>query len=233
MVCRAWVAFILRRLTQQRTTGHTGGKTETRGWTGHIVASRVFGSRSDTLSSRADPAYQIFVSNEKSENVTVINGSDFSVTATIPVGKRPRGIHSSPDGKTVYVALSGTPVKAPPQIDAKGNPVFSKGKSKDDDDDDGDTADKAADGIGVIDVAARKLTTKLNAGSDPEEFALSRDGKRIYISNEDVKTASVHQYCHRQGRTHHSGRARNPREWRPRPTASSSTSLVKRAATFS
>ena len=40
-------------------------------------------------------------------------------------------------------------------------------------------------------VATRKLTGKISAGSDPEEFALSKDGKRLYISNEDVKTASV------------------------------------------
>ena len=140
--------------------------------------------------SGAGTSYQIFVSNEKSDNVTVINGADFTVTATLPVGKRPRGVQTSPDGKTVYVALSGTPVKAPPQLDAKGNPIFASGK-KDDDDDDDVAADKAADGIGVIDVAGLKFTTKLNAGSDPEEFALSRDGKRIYISNEDVKTASV------------------------------------------
>jgi len=131
--------------------------------------------------------YQVFVTNERSGDVTVINGSDFSVAATIAVGKRPRGIHVSPDGKLVYVALSGTPIEAPPQIDAQGNPVFEKKKGGDDD----DNADKSADGIGVLDVAARKFTGKLHAGSDPEEFALSKDGRRIYISNEDTKTASV------------------------------------------
>ena len=132
--------------------------------------------------------YQVYVTNERSGDVTVINGGDFSVAATIPVGKRPRGIHASPDGKTVYVALSGTPIEAPPQIDAHGNPVFEKKKGGDDDD---AAADKAADGIGVLNVAAKKLTGKLNAGSDPEEFALSKDGRHIYISNEDTKTASV------------------------------------------
>jgi YVTN family beta-propeller protein len=131
--------------------------------------------------------YQVYVTNERSGDVTVINGGDFSVAATIPVGKRPRGIHLSPDGKTVYVALSGTPIEAPPQIDANGNPVFEKKKGADDD----ANADKGADGIGVLNVATRKLTGKLNAGSDPEEFALSKDGRRIYISNEDTKTASV------------------------------------------
>jgi YVTN family beta-propeller protein len=133
--------------------------------------------------------FQIYVSNEKSGDVTVINGGDNRVLGTIPVGKRPRGIHASPDGKLVYVALSGTPIAAPPQIDAKGNPIFQKGK--DDDDDEGVKADKSADAIGVVDVAQRKLTGKITGGSDPEEFSLSKDGTKLYISNEDVKTASV------------------------------------------
>src|SRR3984885_15330427 len=85
-------------------------------------------------------SYQILVSNEKSGDVTVINGSDLKVAATFPVGKRPRGIQVSPDGKTVYVAMSGTPVAPPPKLDAQGNPIFQRGK--DDDDDETAHADK-------------------------------------------------------------------------------------------
>jgi YVTN family beta-propeller protein len=139
--------------------------------------------------AHAGQNYQIYVSNEKSGDVTVINGGDNRVLATIPVGKRPRGIHASPDGKTVFVALSGTPIAAPPQLDAKGNPIFQK--SKDDDDDDSAKADKSADAIGVVDVASQKLKGKISAGSDPEEFSISKDGTKLYVSNEDVKTASV------------------------------------------
>jgi YVTN family beta-propeller protein len=135
------------------------------------------------------PGYLIFVSNEKSGDVTVINGTTFKVQATIAVGKRPRGIHASPDGKSVYVALSGTPIGAPPQLDPQGNPILKR--HKDDDDDDAAPADKSADGIGVVDIARSQLTGKILAGSDPEEFALSKDGSRLYVSNEDVKTASV------------------------------------------
>ncbi|MEY4918417.1 MAG: hypothetical protein RL616_2330, partial [Verrucomicrobiota bacterium] len=131
-------------------------------------------------------SYQIFVSNEKSGTLTVISGADFKVTATIPVGKRPRGLHASPDGKLIYVALSGTPISAPPKLDANGNPVFDK---KADDDD--AQADKAADGIGMVDVAAKKFLRKIPAGSDPEQFSLSADGRQLYVSNEDVGTASV------------------------------------------
>jgi YVTN family beta-propeller protein len=142
-----------------------------------------------SLTVKAGQNYQIYVSNEKSGDVTIINGSDNQVLGTVPVGKRPRGIHASPDGKTVYVALSGTPIAAPPQLDAKGNPIFQK--SKDDDDDEGAKADKSADAIGVVDVATKKLRGKISAGSDPEEFSLSKDGTKLYVSNEDVKTASV------------------------------------------
>jgi len=140
--------------------------------------------------AEAGAAYQIFVSNERSGDITVIDGSDFKVVGTIPVGKRPRGIHVSPDGKTVYVALSGTPIEGPPSLDAAGNPILKKNNEWDDDDDDA-KADKSADGIGVVSVAEKKLTGKISAGSDPEEFALSKDGNWIYVSNEDIKAASV------------------------------------------
>jgi len=135
----------------------------------------------------AAESYEIYVSNERSGDVTVIDGATLEAVATFPVGKRPRGIHASPDGKTVYVALSGTPIEGPPKLDAEGNPIFERDNDDDDDDDD---ADKSADGIGVIDVAKRKLLKKISVGSDPEEFDLSQDGRQLYVSNEDVKTAS-------------------------------------------
>src|SRR5215467_2782150 len=127
--------------------------------------------------------YEICVSNEKSGDITVLEGGTWKVLATIPVGKRPRGITASPDGKTVYVALSGTPISGPPALDANGNPILNKGK--DDDDDDDKKADKSADGIAVVDLAQKKVLRKISAGSDPEQFALSSDGTRLYISNED------------------------------------------------
>jgi YVTN family beta-propeller protein len=146
-----------------------------------------------SMPAGAAASYQVFVSDEHSGEVTVIDGGDFHVLGTFAVGKRPRGIHASPDGNTVYVALSGTPIEAPPQLDAQGNPILHKNQKgqNDDDDDDNTGADKAADGIGVIDVAQMKVTGKIKVGSDPEEFSLSHDGTRLYVSNEDVKTASV------------------------------------------
>ena len=52
-------------------------------------------------------------------------------------------------------------------------------------------ADKTADGLGVIDPAAQKLIDRWHVGSDPEQFAVSKDGKFVFIANEDDASASV------------------------------------------
>ena len=158
-----------------------------RAWLGVVGALALATS---VTASAATAPYEVFVSNERSGDVTVIDGADFKVVGTLPVGKRPRGIHVSPDGKKVYVAVSGSPIEGPPPLDAQGNPILKKNAKSDDDDDDV-KADKSADGIAIVDVATRKLTGKIAAGSDPEEFVLSKDGTRLYVSNEDTKTATV------------------------------------------
>src|SRR5678815_1734381 len=100
----------------------------------------------------AAPGYNVFVTDEHSGDITVIDGATHKVTATFPVGKRPRGILVSADHKTLFVAVSGTPISGPPQLDAKGN----KKLKKDDDDDDDKKADKSADGIALVDVQKKK-----------------------------------------------------------------------------
>ena len=132
--------------------------------------------------------------------VTVIDGASLKAVATFPVGKRPRGIHASPDGKTVYVALSGTPIEGPPELDAQGNPVFKR--DKDDDDDDDVAADKSADGIGVIDVATRKLVKKISVGSDPEEFDLSAGRPAAVCLERGREDRELRRHRQRQGRAH-------------------------------
>ena len=94
--------------------------------------------------------------------------------ATVPLGKRPRGIHASPDRKTIYVALSGSPI-AGPGVDESTLPP----------------PDKSADGIGVFDVAQMKIVRVIKGGSDPENFDVSKDGTQIFISNEDDAAVSV------------------------------------------
>ncbi len=117
--------------------------------------------------------YRVYVTNEISGDLSVIDSATMDVVATIPLGKRPRGIHASPDGKTIYVALSGSP-PAPPGVDESTLPP----------------PDRSADGIGVFDVATNKMVKILKGGPDPENFDVSFDGKTIYVSNEDASGVS-------------------------------------------
>jgi YVTN family beta-propeller protein len=133
--------------------------------------------------------FELYVSNERSDDVTVIDAASQQAVATIAAGKRPRGIHVSPDGKLVYVAVSGNPIGGPPpDVGAKDTAAPRKPKADDDDD---VPHDKSADGIAIIDAAQRKVLRKIPVGSDPEEFDLNRAGTQFYVSNEDVKAASV------------------------------------------
>src|ERR1035438_10230255 len=120
------------------------------------------------------PGYRVYISNEGSGDLSVIDPEKPQALATIPIGKRARGLHASADGKLIYLALSGSPF-APPGVDESTLPP----------------PDKSADGIGVFDIAQNKLLRKVPGGSDPEQFAVGRDGL-LYVSNEDAARSEEH-----------------------------------------
>ena len=127
-----------------------------------------------TAETSSESGYRIYVTNEESGDLTIIDSATLEVISTAPLGKRPRGIHASPDGKMIYVALSGSP-PAPPGVDESTLPP----------------PDRSADGIGVFDVSENKLVKVIKSGQDPEEFAVSKDGTLLYVSNEDAALASI------------------------------------------
>src|SRR5579859_2938284 len=57
--------------------------------------------------------FRIYVTNERSGDLTEIDSSTLKATATIPLGKRPRGIHASPDHRYIFMTLSGSPLAGP------------------------------------------------------------------------------------------------------------------------
>lgn len=76
---------------------------------------------------------------------------------------RPRGIRVSPDGEQVYVAVT----------------------------DHAPAAESDRDAIVVIDATTGSRIARHPVGSDPEQFAISPGGHRLYASNEDAGTASI------------------------------------------
>ena len=119
------------------------------------------------------PAERLYVSDEQGGVVIVVDPIAGEVLKQIVVGKRPRGLVASADGKLLYVAESGSP-RAGPGIDSHTLPA----------------ADRAADGVGVVDLASALLLKTLPGGQDPENFALSRDGKALFIANEETAELS-------------------------------------------
>jgi YVTN family beta-propeller protein len=147
-----------------------------------IFATLLAGFTAFTALAAEPSNFLVCVSNERSDDITLIDGASQKVLTTIPVGKRPRGIHAAPDGKTLFVALSGSPISGPRHQGAAA-PVL--------DDDDKAKADHSADGIGIVDLATKKFLRKIPAGSDPEQFAVAPDGKKLYIANEDAGVISI------------------------------------------
>lgn len=115
------------------------------------------------------PAYRVYVTNEGSGDLSIIDPVTRAVVGRVALGKRPRGIIASPDQRLLYIALSGSPV-AGPGVDESTLPP----------------ADKAADGIAVFDVGTGKVLRVLRGISDPEQIAVSPDGTTLYVASEDT-----------------------------------------------
>jgi len=115
-----------------------------------------------------------YVSDEESGTVVVIDTENSLVKSRIVVGKRPRGLVVSRDGKRLYVALSGSP-RAAPGVDPATIPP----------------PDRNADGIGVVDLGTNTLIRTLRSGQDPESFDLSPDDSTLYVSNEETGEMTV------------------------------------------
>lgn len=112
--------------------------------------------------------YRVYASNEISGDLSVIDEPSHTVLAVIKLGTRPRGVSVSPDGRRVYVALSGSPIAGPGVDESKLPP-----------------ADRSADGIGVVDAVQLRLLRVLRGVTDPEQIVLSPDGRLLYLASQD------------------------------------------------
>jgi YVTN family beta-propeller protein len=88
----------------------------------------------------APPPNRLYVTNEMSGDLSIIDFDGRRTIGRVALGRRPRGIVASPDGRLLYIALSGSPVGGP-GVDESTLPP----------------ADKAADGIAVFDIAEGRV----------------------------------------------------------------------------
>jgi len=147
-------------------------------------------------SAFATPTGRIFVTNERSDTVSVINGTTLEVEATIEIGDRPRGIGLSPDGTELYVAVSEenkikvvdpVSLKIIREFEAGSDPetfaVHPNGNIYISNEDDA----KAS----VFNPKTGELIAEIKVGLEPEGVAISPDGKRVIITSESTNMLHV------------------------------------------
>ncbi len=117
--------------------------------------------------------YRIYVTNEQSGDLTVIDGVSSQVIATVPVGKRPRGVRVGAGARRLFIALSGSPV-APPGVDDSKLPP----------------PDNEADGIGVFDTRSDRLERVLRGVANPEQLAVGK-GDTLFVGSEPASAVVV------------------------------------------
>ncbi len=144
----------------------------------------------------AAPSGRIFITNERSDSVSVINGSTLEVEATIEIGERPRGIGLSPDGAELYIAVSEenkikvvdpVSLKIIREFEAGSDPetfaVHPNGNIYISNEDDA----KAT----VFNPKTGEQIAEIKVGLEPEGVAISPDGKRVIITSESTNMLHV------------------------------------------
>ena len=146
----------------------------------------------------APGANLVFVSNEGSGNVSVINPSTDRIVGSFAVGSGPYGITYDPAANTLYVANSGsgtvsvvsassyTPLVAPISVggephdalyDSSTGTVF--------------VSNSETDRVSVIDATDNAVTTTISVGSKPTGMALDPVSDSVYVANDGSDTISV------------------------------------------
>jgi PQQ-dependent catabolism-associated beta-propeller protein len=139
----------------------------------------------------------IYVSSEKDNAITVLDGKTYAVTKTIKTGKRPRDMRLSADRTQLYVIASDS--KRMDIIDlAKGAAAGSVPVGEDP-----EMFDVSPDGkrivvsneegaqLSVIDLATKKKVVAIKVGEEPEGVKFSPDGKKLYATSEVANMVHV------------------------------------------
>ena len=144
----------------------------------------------------------VFVSNEKSGTVTVIDSDTDRIVDSITLGSRPRGIQASPDGSRIYVAVSDSKNRDNEKIvaiDSVTHKIVGRYPSGTDPEQfavspDGKTvviANEDASAASILDLPSARLTATLPVGTEPEGVGFSPDGRFAWVTGETSNNVSI------------------------------------------
>lgn len=148
---------------------------------------------------RAHGPYDVYVTNEGSGDLSVIDGSTWKVVATWELGTRPRGVAVARDGRRLFVAFNGTGEDGVGVLDAASGRLVNviRGVSNPEQvavDSSGqwlyvDSAD--ADSRMVIRIGDDQVIRRVARGERPRNVVLSPDGKFAYVPKETDSSLSL------------------------------------------
>ena len=147
-------------------------------------------------------AATLFITNTKSDSISVIDTTTFEVTATIPLGRgKPNRVVFHPDGKTAWVVYDKSHDLGVVDADSKklvkrvkigGNPYNLNFTP------DGRhllvldwSSDVSNDEIIFYDLQADKIDGRVEVSTWPAHSVFSRDGSKLYVSGETAGDVTV------------------------------------------
>ena len=126
---------------------------------------------------------KVYVADEESSTVSVIDAESFKKIGSIAVGVGPHNVQVAPDGKTVWVTNNGEPGNAAAQMPSASMPrSMPKGEH-------GSMAGAGA--VWAIDTATDAVVAKVSVGKDPAHVVVTPDGRFAYVANGGDNSVSV------------------------------------------
>jgi PQQ-dependent catabolism-associated beta-propeller protein len=140
-------------------------------------------------------AVEIFVSNEKGNSISIVDGDTLELIETVAVGNRPRGIALSSDGRWLYICASDD--NTIEVMDTESREIVAQLPSGPDPEllvispDDAliYVANEDDNMVTVIDIASKAAITQIPVGVEPEGMGVSHDGKWIVNTSETTNMA--------------------------------------------
>jgi YVTN family beta-propeller protein len=142
-------------------------------------------------------AYEIWVTNQRTDRIQILTGTSLRVVDEIPAGEKPHNITFSKDGKTAYVAnLRSNNVTVVDAIAKRYVATIPAGKTThyvaiSPDQSLLLVVNRGDETITVVEAASLKQLAVLPVGKRPNMAVFTPDGKRAYVSNSGDGSLSI------------------------------------------
>lgn len=134
---------------------------------------------------------KVYVADEESSTVSVIDAATFKKIGSIAVGLGPHNVQVAPDGKTVWVTNNGEPGNAAAQMPPASMPDSMPKNTLKPAPKDEHSSMAGAGAVWAIDTTTDAVIAKVPVGKDPAHVVVAPDGRFAYVANGGDNSGSV------------------------------------------